>query len=252
METLLGFVIAVLVGLTGVGGGSVTVPVLILALNIPAAQAVGTALVFVTVTKMIAAPVYVFRRQVDTRALKLLLLGGIPGVLAGSLILSSTRSRAMEPYVLAAVGGVIAMMAALSLCRYLWKNQRRKPSNREHRLPWAALPIGIETGFSSAGAGALGSLALMCLTPLETAKIVGTDLLFGLAVSAIGGGLHAVSGNIDRVLLLKLCAGAIPGAAFGALLGDWIPSRPLRAALTLFLALLGGQLFWKGLSSFVR
>ncbi|MBI4876520.1 MAG: sulfite exporter TauE/SafE family protein [Acidobacteria bacterium] len=252
METLLGFLIAVLVGLTGVGGGSLTVPILILGLNIPAAQAVGTALVFVTVTKLVAGPLYLARRQVDFKVLKLMLKGGIPGVLAGALLLGSARSRALEPVVLTVVGSVIAVMAVISLCKHLRKQNCQVCSNKAHRLPWVTLPIGLETGFSSAGAGALGSLALMCLTSLEASHIVGTDLLFGLALSAVGGGLHAVGGNVDPALLAKLCMGAIPGAALGAWLGAWLPSRQLRAALTVFLALLGGQLFWKGLSVLVR
>ena len=252
METLLGFAIAVMVGLTGVGGGSLTMPILILTLGTPAACAVGTSLLFVTACKLVAGPLYLFRGQVNKRALLLLLAGGVPGVLAGSFILRAVRSRSLEPVVLTVVGSVIAIMALMNLGKHLRNHRCRPVSDQRRRLPWVAFPIGLETGFSSAGAGALGCMALMCLTPLAASEIVGTDLLFGLAVSAVGGSFHAASGNLDAGLLARLCLGGIPGAALGAWLGAWLPSRPFRAALTLFLAILGGQLFWKGVLGLVR
>ena len=252
METLLGFAIAVMVGLTGVGGGSLTVPILILAFGTPAACAVGTSLLFVTACKLVAGPLYLVRRQVNTRALLFLLAGGVPGVVAGSFILRAVSSRSLEPLVLTLVGSVIAVMALMNLCKHLRNRRGRPVSDRQHRLAWVAFPIGLETGVSSTGAGALGSMALMCLTPLAASEIVGTDLLFGLAVSSVGGSFHAAAGNLDAGLLARLCLGGIPGAALGAWLGGWLPSRQLRAALNLFLALLGGQLFWKGVLGLVR
>ena len=212
----------------------------------------GTSLLFVTACKLVAGPMYLVRRQVNARALLFLLAGGVPGALAGSFILRAVRSRSLEPVVLTVVGSVLAVMALMNLCRHLRNRRRRPVSNRQHRLPWVAFPIGLETGVSSAGAGALGSMALMCLTPLSASEIVGTDLLFGLAVSAVGGSFHAATGNLNAGLLAKLCLGGIPGAALGAWLGGWLPSRQLRAALNLFLALLGGQLFWKGVLALVR
>lgn len=251
MEMLIGFVIAVLVGVTGVGGGSLTVPVLTLFLAVPTAEAVGTALLFVTVTKLIAVPVYLYRRQVDFGVLKRLLVGGLPGVIAGSFILSRINSARLQPLVLAAVGSTIAVMALLSL----WKLRHHAPRPVEPRLgwlPWCAAPIGLEVGFSSAGAGALGSLLLIYATTLEAGTIVGTDLVFGLVLSAVGGGLHLAGGHVAGPLLAKLCLGGIAGAMLGAQLGSRVPSRPLKAALSAVLVFLGGQLFWKGMQAFAR
>jgi len=87
MEILLGFAIAVAIGLTGVGGGVLTAPLLIVCLGMPATQAVGTALLFVAAVKIFAVPVYLYRRQVDWRTLASMLAGGVPGVVAGSLLL---------------------------------------------------------------------------------------------------------------------------------------------------------------------
>jgi uncharacterized membrane protein YfcA len=88
MEIVLGFLIAVLIGLTGVGGGVITAPALILFLGVSPAESVGTALLFTAIVKLVAAPVYLARKQVNFRILGLLLAGGLPGVLAGSYFLA--------------------------------------------------------------------------------------------------------------------------------------------------------------------
>jgi len=118
MEYLLGFLIAAAVGLTGVGGGTLTVPLLVLGLGIPAAEAVGTALIFVALTKLTATPVYLARGQVDARAALLLLAGGLPGVSLGSLLLNRMRVSALEPAVLTLVGATVLMMALATLWRH--------------------------------------------------------------------------------------------------------------------------------------
>jgi hypothetical protein len=103
------------------------------------------------------------------------------------------------------------------------------------------LPVGAEVGFSSAGAGALGSAALLSLTPLAPAEVVGTDIAFGFIVSLIGSGAHWFSHASNTELLLQLIAGGVLGAVAGTLLSTHIPRRPLRFALWLWLLLLGGQ-----------
>lgn len=248
LEVALGFFIALAVGLTGVGGGTITVPVLILLLGVPAPIAVGTSLVFVTITKVLATPVYLFRGQVDLNAAKLLLFGGIPGVIAGAFIVTSMRAKELQPLVLTLVGGTIALLALVSLYK-IWRSPIELP-RLDHRrwLPLLAAPIGLEVGFSSAGAGALGSLVLMHGTRMHANKVVGTDLLFGLALSAAGGTLHATAGNVDTALLMKLAAGGVLGALGGAWLGTWVPAKPLRTGLSLMMIYLGGRLLAQGVS----
>jgi len=86
----------------------------------------------------------------------------------------------------------------------------------------------------------------MKATTLTAAQVVGTDLLFGLVVSAAGGALHFATGNFNPPLLIHLAAGGVPGSLAGAWLATRIPARPLRAALALLLVFLGGQLLWRG------
>jgi uncharacterized protein len=247
MTILVGFLIALAVGLTGVGAGSVTAPVLILFFGLAPADAVGTALAFAAVIKFAVAPIYLFRSQVDARILTLLCAGGIPGVLCGALLVSALHARQYEKVLLLLVGATVAVMAAVTFWRALRQGDKPHGSDRSGWLPLIAAGIGAEVGFSSAGAGALGSLALLNLTRLTPARVVGTDMLFGLAVSLIGGGFHVSAGHYSGAFLIRLLAGGLVGAFAGAYLSSIVPARPLRLLLALCLAALGAQLCWRSI-----
>jgi len=119
--------------------------------------------------------------------------------------------------------------------------QRSDVKDRSRWLSWLMFPVGAEVGFSSAGAGALGSAALLSLTPLPPAQVVGTDIAFGFIVSLIGSGAHWFSPLSNVTLLEQLIAGGVLGAMGGTLLSTRIPRRPLRFALWIWLLVLGGQ-----------
>lgn len=251
MESLFGFLIAIVIGMTGAGGGSLAVPVLVLACGMPAAESVGTAMLFGTVVKLLSAPAYVLRKQFSGATLARLLAGGLPGVAAGTLLLSGLHSRRMENAVMAVVGAITAMLAIVSLCRLRRRDAMAPQRDRSRALPWIALPIGLEVGFSSAGAGALGSVALLALTPLAAPAVVGTDLLFGLGLSAAGSGLHLALGKVNLDAAARLLAGGIAGALIGPWLATRAPVRAVRTALSLVLSILGGQMFWRGVATLV-
>ncbi|HEY3442140.1 MAG TPA: sulfite exporter TauE/SafE family protein [Paludibaculum sp.] len=245
METLAGFLIGAIIGMTGVGGGVVTAPVLILFFGMQPAQSVGTALLFSAVVKVGSTLVYLVRRQVDFRVLGWMLAGGAPGALAGSLLLTRVRGLRESGVVLAIIGACVVSAALLGLRGIRSGNRPAQPNPA--RLPWFTLPIGLEVGFSSAGAGALGSLLMLQCTALAPVRVVGTDLLFGLGLSLIGGSVHLAAGNWDQPALLRLVLGGIVGAPLGALAAGWIPAKPLRTGLLLWSALLGGVLLVQGL-----
>jgi uncharacterized membrane protein YfcA len=249
----LGFLIAATIGLTGVGGGVLTVPVLILFLGVPAGPAVGTALAFSALVKLPACFVYVRQKKVDYRVFKAMLLGGIPGVTLGSLLLRHLEDAGLRNLVLILVGLTIAATAGLNLVRLLKgpEDQRPTPPERLRWLPACTFLIGLEVGFSSAGAGALGTLVLFYFTGLPAAGIVGTDLLFGLALATLGGGIHLGLGAWDPHLFVQLILGGVPGALLGARLATVLPSRLLRGALLVWLTYLGSQLLHRGLSAVV-
>lgn len=242
MVFALGFVISIFIALTGVGAGSLTTPLLILLLGMPAAECVGTALIFGSVVKILTVPSYMKRRQVNWRALTYLLATGLPGVLGGALLLHNVPAKLMTGL----VGFTIMSIALLNLFRFSHITQH-------DRTPWLAavgFPVGVEMGFSSAGAGAIGALALMGLTTLPPAAIVGTDLCFGLGLSIVGGGIHASLGSVNYPVLWKLLVGGAAGAMVGTSLSAHLPSRKLRFALCIALVIVGGQLSWKSLSDF--
>jgi len=238
MIYLLGFVIAVAIGLTGVGAGTLTTPLLILAVGLPARIAVGTSLIFGAVVKIITSPVYMARRQVDWRTLGIMLAGGVPGVLIGVFVLRGVDGKMIT----GVIGITIVTVAIFNLFRPTTENRR----DHTKWLTLIALPIGTEVGFSSAGAGALGALSLLSMTKLSAAAVVGTDLVFGLVLSLIGGGVNAAMGTLSGPVLLQLLAGGVPGAILGAFLAGKVPSKQLRMGLSGAMALLGANLFYKG------
>ena len=246
MEIALGFLIAVAIGITGVGAGIITAPVLILFFHLSPAYAVGTALAFAVAVKVLVVPMQLARKQVNFRVLGYMLAGGLPGVLVGSFILAKLNVPGRQGILYAALGSTIVLMAALNLYR-LWLRLDEKPRrDRSGWLPFITLPIGVEVGFSSAGAGALGSLVLLAITPLTAAQVVGTDLFFGLCVSLVGSGFQLSAGNYNAAILTKLIIGGVAGAFAGTYLATVAPQRVLRVALSLWLISLGIQLCWSG------
>src|SRR5262245_59863098 len=242
MEIAIGFAVAVLVGLTGVGGGSFTTPMLVLACGVSGAEAVGTALVFSTVIKVVAAPFFLAAKQVHFRYLRLMLAGAVPGLLAGTYLLAVVRG--WNPVVLVLIGATLAVSAALTLMY----QKRRQGSRRDSSLwlPWSTLPIGVETGFSSAGAGALGTLLLFNCSDMPAAQVVGTDIVFGIVLAATGSIFHFGLGSISGPLLKGLLLGGIPGVLLGCAFTTKVPSLKLKVLTTLITLFLGLQLVWTG------
>lgn len=242
MRYVIGFIIALFIALTGVGAGTITVPILVLFLKVPPPVAVGIGLMFSAAIKLILVPSQILRRNVAWRTLGFMLLGGAPGVLVGSLILKHLVNAGSENLLTGILGAILVSTASWQLVFSIRPiKEQRDARDRSPLLSWLMFPVGAEVGFSSAGAGALGSAALLSLTPLAPAQIVGTDIVFGFAVSLIGSGAHWFSHAADPQLLIELIAGGVFGAISGTLLSTRIPRRPLRFALWIWLLILGGQ-----------
>jgi uncharacterized membrane protein YfcA len=242
MQYLIGFVIALFIALTGVGAGTITVPILVLFLNVPAPVAVGIGLTFSAAIKLILVPSQIVRKNVAWRTLGFMLLGGAPGVLLGSLFLKHLVTMGSQNLLSALLGAILMTTASWQIF-YSFRpmKENRDTPDRSPLLSWLMFPVGAEVGFSSAGAGALGSAALLSLTPLAPAQVVGTDIAFGFIVSLIGSGAHWFSHATNPQLLMELIAGGVFGAVTGTLLSTRIPRRPLRFALWIWLLILGGQ-----------
>jgi hypothetical protein len=125
-------------------------------------------------------------------------------------------------------------------------------AGKNHRwLPWLALPIGVESGFSSAGAGALGTVLLLNYSEMTPAQVVGTDLLFGLVLAVIGSAFHWTFGSINSPVLVELLAGGVPGVVAGCLLARKVPANKLKTAVAMVAIFAGLQLVWSGGRAFV-
>ena len=244
MDSLLGFLIALTVGLTGIGGGSFTVPALLLISGLTAGEAVGTAFLFAGVLRLVAAPFYLAGKQIYGSYLWLLLLGAVPGLLLGTWGLRLLNREAGNPMVILVLGVILAASSSVSFIPRV-QNPTFARKNR-HWLPWLALPIGLESGFSSAGAGALGTVLLLNYSEMTPVQVVGTDLLFGLVLAVIGSAFHWSFGSISTAVLVKLLLGGVPGVVLGCLLARKIPAARLKTAVAMIALIAGLQLVWSG------
>ena len=250
MEVLIGFLIAATVGLTGMGGGSFTTPALVLIAGLSGTEAVGTAMIFAAVLRLVAAPFYLARKHVHLKYLLLLLVGAVPGLLLGTWLLHFLYVESWKSAVLVIVGVLLAFSSAITFLPKL-----RNPQFAQRRSKWLsllALPIGIETGISSAGAGALGTILLLNFSEMPVAQVVGTDILFGIVLAFIGGAFHILWGSIDSAVLLKLLLGGVPGVLVGCALGTKVPGHKLRSVIAMIAIFLGLQLVWTGARSLLH
>jgi uncharacterized membrane protein YfcA len=247
-HVLLGFLIALAVGLTGIGGGSFTVPALLLIVGLPAGEAVGTAFVFAGVLRLVAAPFYLLRRHVHSRYFRLMITGAVPGLILGIIALRGLAHADNSPVVVIVLGLLLAITSGVSFVPrvqnpgFVVKNSRW--------LPWLAFPIGVESGFSSAGAGALGTVLLLNYSEMAPAQVVGTDIVFGLVLAVIGSAVHWTFGTISAPVLLQLLAGGVPGVVLGCLLARKVPAQRLKLVVASVALAAGLQLVWSGAHAF--
>jgi uncharacterized membrane protein YfcA len=140
--------------------------------------------------------------------------------------------------ILLAVSSSISFFPRVQNPRFAVKNSRW--------LPWLAFPIGVESGFSSAGAGALGTVLLLNYSEMAPAQVIGTDIVFGLVLAVIGSAVHWTLGSISTPVLLQLLIGGVPGVIFGCLLARRVPAKRLKTVIAAIAICAGLQLVWSG------
>src|ERR1041385_392428 len=244
MYSVIGFIIALAVGTTGIGGGSFTVPALVLMAGLGSGEAVGTAFFFAGVFRLIAAPFYLAGKHIHSRYLRLLLVGAVPGLLIGIVILRLLNRNAGSPLVIILLGAVLMASSSVTFIRRIQNQSFARKNSRW--LPWLALPIGVESGFSSAGAGALGTVLLLNYSEMTPTQVVGTDLLFGLVLAVIGSMFHWSFGSMNTPVLFQLLAGGIPGVVIGCVLSRKISPTRLKTVVAMIAIFAGLQLVWAG------
>ncbi|SNZ14848.1 sulfite exporter TauE/SafE family protein [Hydrogenobacter hydrogenophilus] len=241
-----GFFIAFAIGLTGVGAGTLTAPLLIL-LGLDPAKAVGSALAFSTVVKFPAVLTHAVYKNLDYKTLLLMLVGGVPGTLLGSLLLKLFHDPLGLKKLLLLVIGITIIFSVLLNLLMIWKGKRFDLSRYKYLLPVACFLIGLEVGFTSAGAGALGMVLLLYFTKLSPARAVGVDIAFGLACSFVGGTSHFLQGHTDTGIFLPMSLGGLAGVLLGTHLARTLNPKPLRIVISLLLVAVAINLIQKGL-----
>ena len=252
LTALSGFFVGLVVGLTGVGGGSLMTPLLVLVFGVAPVTAVGTDLLFASLTKTGGAWAHARRGNVDWKVVGWLAAGSVPASAATLVLLHFfvPHPDRLSAIVSVALGVALILTAVALIFRekiHTWAKRRTpaavEPRSAAHRTLVVGAILGVLVTVSSVGAGALGVTALFFLYPgLAAARIVGTDIAHAVPLTLVAGLGHAAAGVVDWKLLAALLVGSLPGIWLGSSLSQRIPERVLRTALAAMLVLIGGRL----------
>jgi uncharacterized membrane protein YfcA len=251
LYTVSGFAVGLIVGITGVGGGSLMTPLLVLFFGVSPATAVGTDLLYASLTKTMGGWVHGRNGTVDWKVVGLLSLGSFPAALSTIALLKYLN---LDEHTLRSLVTNVLSVALLSTAMaLLLKDQIRKLARRRdgtvyelhHRyLPGATIATGVVVGtlvtVSSIGAGVLGTVALLFLYPrMAAVKVVGTDIVHAVPLTAVAGMGHMALGTVNLVLLGSLLLGSLPGIYIGSHLSAKVPEKILRPVLATMLLVIG-------------
>ncbi len=247
LATLAGFAVGAIVGVTGVGGGSLMTPLLIGVFKLSPALAIGTDLWFAALTKAGGSVAHHRLGHVDYRITGLLLAGSLPATLVMVAWMHWSGSSAGWSRVLTVTLGIALLLTAVSVAyRHLWARlgerlERWLPARRKAGLTVAAgALLGVLVSLSSIGAGAIGATLLLLLYPRAPShRIVGTDIAHAVPLTLVAGIGHASLGHVDWALLATLLVGSLPGIWLGARVTRALPERWVRSALCLSLMAAG-------------
>ncbi|HVK99872.1 MAG TPA: sulfite exporter TauE/SafE family protein [Dongiaceae bacterium] len=258
MEFEIGYIIAGLavgfiVGMTGVGGGSLMTPIL-LYFNVPATTAVGTDLLYAAITKAGGVVAHQKQKNIDWRIAWILAAGSIPASLVTLLGMHyiGFSSGSVDSLIRTTLGAMLIFTAAVIIFKQTLLDYSHKRDFVLTRLPErtrdiatviTGVVLGVVVTVTSIGAGALGTMALFMLYPLlATSRLVGTEIAHAVPLTLIAGLGHAGFGNVNWELLGNLLIGSLPGIYVGSHLTGAIPDKALRPALALMLVYAGGKL----------
>lgn len=249
-QTASGFVVGAIVGMTGVGGGSLMTPLLVLLFGIHPATAVGTDLLYAAITKSGGTLVHARSGTVSWRIGGLLAAGSIPAAIVTLILVRICAPGGLggaTKVITVTLGVALLLTAAALLFRRQLQSWARSHEASVPRSPWltviAGVVLGVLVSISSVGAGALGVTALFFLYPrLPAIRIVASDLAHAVPLTAVAGLGHWWLGSIDWNLLVSLLIGSLPGIYVGSRLATRISERVLRPTLAGMLILVGARL----------
>jgi uncharacterized membrane protein YfcA len=247
--TVAGLLVGTIAGMTGIGGGSLLAPILILFFGVKASIAVGTDLLYSVPMKALAAYAHIRQGTVDLRIVKLLSLGGIPGALVGLAVFAYIRAHVgaadLEHLLRHAIGIVILCAATATLVLTLAARLRPRTASAAH--PGATVAIGAAVGFlvalTSIGSGSITlPLLILALPAIRLRALIGSEIVFAALMIPVAAAGHVAFANVDWTMALSLTAGALPGAYLGARLCARIGEQSLRPVVICVLAFAGFKL----------
>jgi uncharacterized protein len=254
LNPLAGFLVGTLVGFTGVGGGALMTPLLVLMFGVAPQTAVGTDLLFASLTKVVGGWIHGRRGSIDWQVLRRLAAGSLPAsALTVALLHHSPEQAGVRTLIIPALGAALALtsLAMLFQSRLHRIGQRLRRQEADRFTLWqvpctvaAGALLGFLVTLTSVGAGALGVVMLVYLYPyrLTPAKLVGTDIAHAIPLTLVAGLGHLSLGNVDFWLLGTLLIGSIPGVIFGSRLSLQVDQRYVRGAISIVLAVVGVRL----------
>lgn len=249
--------VGLIVGLTGVGGGSLMTPLLIFGFGIKPALAVGTDLLFAAGTKLGGLLNFARQRIIPWRVVFSLSLGSVPAAVVTLALLHyfGTSNPSVQHAITFTLGIALLLTAAATLYKAIRGPLHLQSANSDEHLLAADLSahawmpvvfgavIGVLVTLTSVGAGAIGVTVLMLLYPqLPLSRIVAADIAYAVPLTLVAGLGHASLGTVDWSLLALLLVGSLPGIWLGSHLVTKVPERFIRSALSVLLAWAGGKL----------
>lgn len=249
---LAGLLVGLLVGLTGIGGGALMTPILVLLFGMAPKTAVGTDLFFAAITKLAGVGFHGRQGTIDWQVCRRLAAGSLPAaVLTGGVLHYYGRGALqVDAMIMHALGGMLIVTAVGLVLKNrlhaIGRNFRIVDAERFKVLQGpltvvAGIFLGVMVTLTSVGAGALGTVIMLYLYPLRLtpAKVVGTDLAHAIPLALVAGSSHLVAGSVHYTLLATLLTGSIPGVVFGAWCSVRVSDTLLRPLLALLLVLSG-------------
>jgi len=253
LYVLSGFVVGVLVGVTGVGGGSLMTPLLILLFGVHPSTAVGTDLLYAAATKTGGSAIHGLNRTIDWRIVSRLAAGSVPATALTLFVLSRLALHTPASHnVITTTLGIALFFTALALIfrarlleRYGARTRALSPRRRAQLTVLTGAILGVCVSLSSVGAGAIGVTALILLYPdLPTVRIVGSDIAHAVPLTLVAGLGYWMLGAIDAPLLGSLLLGSLPGIVLGSQAASHVPETVLRPILAATLLVVGGRLLF--------
>ncbi len=245
--TLAGFAVGIIVGLTGVGGGALMTPILVLLFGSAPATAIGTDLWFSAVTKTVGGVAHHRQGTVDWQVFWRMSAGSIPAAIVTLVWMSRSHVVQHNPGLLVhALGAVLLAAAAAMLLRGRIRSFSLRMSATSDRMVTLLQPpltvlagviLGAVVTLTSVGAGALGAAMLVYLHPtrLNSSRLAGTDMAYGVPLALVAGSGHLALGDVQWTLLASLLLGSVPGVIVGAIACSRTPEALLRTAVTVIL-----------------